>query len=80
VGIATQDVAAGQVGEYVSVGPVSCASWSLTPGSVYYLSPSVAGSLTTVYPDNSGEFVVILGAATTPTQLNLQIHWMLEQP
>lgn len=79
VGIATQDVLAGQPGEYIPVGPVSCETWNLTPGIVYYLDPSVAGGLTHVYPTSPGQFVIILGAATTPTQLNLQIHWMLER-
>lgn len=79
-GIAIQDVASGQTGEYIPVGPVTCETWSLSPGSVYYLSPSVAGGMTTTYPDSSGQFVIILGAAATTTQLNLEIHWMMEQP
>lgn len=76
-GIASQDVLAGQSGEYIPVGPVTCETWSLSPGSVYYLSPSLAGGMSTTYP--TAGFVVILGEATTPTQLNLGIHWMLEQ-
>lgn len=79
VGIATQDVLAGETGEYITVGPVTTDTWTLTAGTVYYLDPAVPGGMTTTYPDNSGEFVVILGAAATSTQLNLEIHWMLEQ-
>ncbi len=79
VGIATQDVLAGEVGEYITVGPVTCDTWTLAAGSVYYLDPAVPGGMTTTYPDTFGEFVIILGAAATSTQLNLEIHWMLEQ-
>ena len=78
VGIAIQDVTAGQSGEYIPVGPVSCETWSLTPGTVYYLDPSTLGGMTATYPTTPGHFVVILGAASTPTQLNTSIHWMLE--
>lgn len=79
VGIATQDVSAGGTGEYIPVGPVSCDTWTLAPGTVYYLDPNVPGGMTATYPDNFGEFVIILGAAATSKQLNLEIHWMLEQ-
>lgn len=79
VGIATEDVAAGQTGDYIPVGPVTCETWNLTPATVYYLDPDVAGGITSTYPDESGQFVVILGAAATPNQLNLSIHYFLEQ-
>ena len=78
VGIATQNVAAGQFGEYIPVGPITVDTWSLTPGSVYYLSPSSPGGMTTTYPSTIGQFVVVLGTASTPNQLSLSIHWMLE--
>lgn len=79
VGIAIQDVLAGQSGQYIPVGPVTCETWTLTPGSVYYLSPTTPGGMTTTYPDTAGQFVIILGAAASTTQLNLEIHWMGEQ-
>jgi hypothetical protein len=79
VGIAIADVAEGQPGEYATTGPVVNPNWNLVPGSVYYLSPTTPGGLTATYPTTPGHFVVILGAAATPTQLNLEIHWMLEQ-
>lgn len=78
IGIATQDVAAGHPGEYLINGPVTCETWALTPGAVYYLDPSTPGGMTTVYPEDTGTFVVILGTAATPTQLHLNIHYMLE--
>lgn len=79
VGIANEDVTAGQTGRYTPVGPVSCETWNLTPASVYFLDPASPGGMTTTYPSTPGHFVVILGAAATPTMLNLEIHWMLEQ-
>ncbi len=75
VGIAIADVLAGEVGEYITVGPVTVDTWTLTPGTVYYLDPDVPGGMTSTYPTTIGDFVVILGAAATPTQLNLEIHW-----
>lgn len=80
VGIAIEDVLAGETGRYVTVGPVDCETWSLVAGSIYYLDPATPGGMTTTYPDNSGEFVIILGAASKPTQLNLSIHYFLQQP
>ena len=79
VGIAIEDVLAGETGEYITCGPVNCDTWTLTAGTVYYLDPNTPGGMTTTYPDNPGEFVIILGAAAASTQLNLEIHWMLEQ-
>jgi len=77
VGIATQDVLAGETGEYIPVGPVSCDTWNLTPGVVYYLDPDVEGGMTSTFPNTVGNHVVILGAAATTTQLNLEIHWAI---
>lgn len=79
IGISARDVVAGQAGEYIPVGPVSCESWNLSAGSVYYLDPSTPGGMTTTYPTASGLFVVILGVATSEKQLSLSIHYLLEQ-
>ena len=65
---------------YQTHGPLTCETWTLTPGTVYYLDPSTPGAMTTTYPTGSGQYVVILGAAATPTQLNINIHWLLVQP
>lgn len=64
---------------YRTQGPVDNPAWSLTPGKMYYLSPTVPGGVTDVYPETAGQFVVILGFAATATQLVLSIHYMLEQ-
>ncbi len=77
VGIATADVVAGQTGEYIPVGPVSCDTWNLVPGNVYYLDPDRPGGMTNTFPNTIGNHVVILGAAATSTQLNLKIDWAI---
>ncbi|BBO34220.1 hypothetical protein [Lacipirellula parvula] len=79
IGIATAAASAGQPVEYITVGPVSCETWSLTPGIVHYLDPAIPGGITAVYPTTVGQFVVVLGVATTTTSLNLSIHYHLEQ-
>ena len=68
----------GSVVKHRSHGTVENPNWSLTPLSVYYLSPTVAGGMTTVFPNDTGHFVIILGTAVSPTKLALNIHWMLE--
>lgn len=77
VGIALESVSAGQAGAYRTNGVVSNPGWSLVPGAVYYLSPSVAGGMTDAFPNSVGDHVVILGAALSATELNLNIHWAL---
>ncbi|WP_428304651.1 hypothetical protein [Lacipirellula sp.] len=68
----------GEAVSYRTTGVVDNPAWSLTPRAVYYLSPTVPGGLTTEYTEASGEFAIIVGTATSPTQIALNIHWMLE--
>jgi hypothetical protein len=49
-------------------------SYSLTPGSVYYLSPIAPGRLTKVPPETAGQFLVRIGRATEATTLQLLIE------
>ena len=77
VGIALASVASGMAGTYQTTGPVSNPAWNLTPGAVYYLSPSVAGGMTDTFPNSPGDYVCILGAALSETEFNLNIHWAL---
>lgn len=46
---------------------------TLTPGFDYFLSPTVAGQLTTVPPVTTGQLVVFIGTATSPTTLALEL-------
>lgn len=45
----------------------------LTAGSVYYLSASTAGRLTTTAPTSSGQLVVRVGVALSNTELEISI-------
>lgn len=77
VGMAIEDVAAGAVGRYATSGPVTNPNWSLSAGSVYYLSTTVAGGMTPTFPNTIGDHVVILGAATDAQTISLKIDWAL---
>lgn len=77
IGLATADTLAGNDGEVITSGPFNNEAWSLTPGTVYYLSPSSPGGMTDTFPSTVGDHVIILGAALTPTQLKIDIHWAL---
>ena len=62
--------------KYVSAGHAMVPG-PLTPGAVYYLSPDVAGGMTTTFPNSPGDRVVILGAATDVDAINVKIDWAL---
>ena len=76
IGLTAADTVAGP-GEVITSGPFTNEAWSLTPGIVYYLSPSSPGGISATFPSTIGDHVIILGAATTPTSINLEIHWAL---
>jgi hypothetical protein len=50
---------------------VNGSSGGLTVGSVYYLSPSTAGAITTTAPSTTGQWVVRVGVALSSTQLQI---------
>lgn len=62
--------------KYVTAGP-AVVPGPLTPGVVYYLSPDVAGGMTSTFPNTPGNRVVILGAATDVDAINVKIDWAL---
>ena len=74
IGLARAATRAGWPGEIATSGLVSGLS-GLTPGSVYYLDPNVAGGITATYPTGVGRYVVIMGSAVSETEFNLAIHW-----
>lgn len=78
IGLAADVVLSGNPGEVITSGPFTNESWNLTPGLVYYLDPDNPGELTSTFPTTTGNRVVIIGAAVTPTQLNIEIHWAAE--
>lgn len=68
-GIATEDIASGAEGPLLTVGVVTSSGWALTAGSIYYLSPTVAGGITTTAPSTAGQYIVPIGIALSTTQL-----------
>jgi len=66
---------------YVTGGLLQSDDWTaaigaafLDPGSIYFLDPTNPGMLTTVCPEASGQYVVIVGTALSQIALNLEIH------
>ena len=81
VGLATTDTLADEVGEYLTCTPITLDDWTavigtqfLSPGSIYFLSQSDAGHMTTDAPDQTGEYVIIMGSALTQTTFNIEVH------
>ena len=55
------------------IGPVTTPGWSLTPGTRYYLSPTVAGAITSTAPTTGGHYIVPLGTSSDVTILAVNI-------
>lgn len=77
IGLAVAATTAGWPGEIATSGLVTNPNWLLTPGTVYYLSPTTPGGLTASFPSTIGDHVCVMGAAVSETQLNLKVHWAL---
>lgn len=68
-GIAPAAIASAGTGAILTVGIVTSTGWGLTAGSIYYLSPTVAGGITTTAPSSAGQYIVPVGIALSTTQL-----------
>jgi hypothetical protein len=80
VGVAGMDVVRGQSVPIVSDGVVMRQDWTaitgaakLITGQRYYLSAVEPGFLTADCPRRAGQYVVQIGRATTPDQLDIEI-------
>jgi hypothetical protein len=80
IGVSISDVQPAQICQYITGGRVERTDWTevagtalLTAGAMYYLSPTTAGHITTVAPTTVGQYVVLLGRASSPTELNVEI-------
>jgi len=80
VGMAAEDVLAGETKTYLTEGQVQKTDWSsvtgttlLTPGAVYFLSESSAGMLTTTAPTAAGDFVLFAARALSTTTLDIEV-------
>lgn len=71
--LAAQGVNAAAVGNYQTDGVLGGMT-GLTPGAVYYLSPTTAGAITTTAPSASGQYVVRIGIAVSATEMAIDIQ------
>lgn len=80
-GLALNNASGGTSVNYELDGVVTQSDWTqvigqtnLSPGSTYFLSPAIAGKLTTIAPEVGGELVVKVGVALDSSTLNLEIE------
>lgn len=67
VAILDDEISILQIGSVINVG------WSLTVGTLYYLSPGIAGAITETPPTMSGYYVIPVGVATSATKLAISL-------
>lgn len=84
-GFTTQDAGPNSPIVVVTRGQVTRADWTpitgeefLEPGVDYFLSPNVAGQITTNAPTQVTQFVVPLGKAVSPTTFDVNIEKPIE--
>lgn len=70
---ASVSVGAGTTGSYQTDGDLPGLS-GLVAGSVYYLSPSTPGGMSTTPPSTAGQYVVRLGIAISTTEFLIHIE------
>jgi hypothetical protein len=70
VAMASGTIASGAVGVYQIDGLASGFN-NLTPNTTYFLSPTSAGSITATVPTTNGQWVLSVGVAYSPTQINV---------
>jgi len=63
IAVASSSISANNVGRFVLFGPFITSGISV--GSVYYISPTTAGGITTTVPTTSGQQVRIVGYGLT---------------
>ncbi len=55
------------------IGPFTNATWTLTAGTRYYLSPITPGVITSTAPSTPGQYIVPVGTASDVTKLSINI-------
>lgn len=80
VGVAQDDMLAGNTGHFIDVGWIERDDWTaitgqelLQPNAHYYLSTAEAGKLTTSPPSSAGNYVVVVGLALDETAMLISI-------
>lgn len=74
---ATGTVAASAIGSYQAGGRLDIFT-GLTPGNVYFLSPTVAGGITSTPPTTVGQWISRVGQAFSATALDVEIEAGIE--
>lgn len=69
VGVSDRDAVLDDPILILPIGDVTNPGWSLTAGDLYYLSPTVAGGITSTPPSTTGQLIVPCGVATSTTSL-----------
>jgi hypothetical protein len=67
LGICPAAISSGATGTILIFGTMGKTGWSLTTGSVYYVSPSTAGGITVTVPSTAGQQVRVVGVALSAT-------------
>jgi len=80
VGVAAEQIAAGNTGRILLLGPLQLADWTSVTGTVtltakgkYYLVPSTAGLLTTTHPTANPDVLQFLGYALSTNIMFVQV-------
>ncbi|QEO57544.1 hypothetical protein [Francisella marina] len=73
IGVITQLYASGVVAEVFTGGIQTCPAWSFTTGQTVYLG---AGGVLTHTQPTSGQYITVLGIATAPNELKIDIKYL----
>lgn len=71
-GIASEDISVGTLGSIVTHGLLDL-SGGIVAGSIYYLSDSVSGQLTSTAPTTTGSWIVQIGIGKSSMAIGIQI-------
>ncbi|WP_428308263.1 hypothetical protein [Lacipirellula sp.] len=77
VGVAVEDVAAGQIGRYQTDGPCNIDTWDLEAGKMYMLDAYTPGAVTAETQYILGVSAVQTGVATGPQSMNLNFNYAI---
>ncbi len=73
--VATSDIFTATVSQWNAVG---ASSTGLTPGAIYFLSPTTAGNITTTPPSTTGQYVLRIGTALSTTEMKIDIGMRIQ--
>lgn len=74
VGCSNKTASQDEAIKIITIGAVTNPSWTLLTSDIYYLSPYVAGAITSTPPSLAGNYLVPVGIAITATQLAISLR------